>query len=185
MLGFQLKWSWLMWWQFPIISGEFLKPRQRGWGGNIGWVQHQSLRLTGSTNLTTLAATAKWSCQLIGARRAPSSLSQAELLLSLSWCTLILVWMQWSGMCNDDVLVHVMEWDTCSLHWLLTSCDCQPSSPNVCVYIQSLTEQQSYTNHPILNLTCNLQAWQTTTTVSFCTVWNAEVSWILVVSCVL
>ncbi len=83
----------------------------------------------------------QWPCQLIRMRRAASSLSQAELWLSLSWCTPNVVWMQWTGMCNDDVLVHVMECDTCSLQWLLTSCGCQPSSHNVCVHIWGLTEQ--------------------------------------------
>lgn len=45
-----------------------------------------------------------WPCQPI------LSLSQAELGLSLSWCTFIVVCMQWAGMCNDHVLVHVMKW---------------------------------------------------------------------------
>lgn len=81
----------------------------------------------------------KWPCQLIGARRAALSQSQAELWLSQSWCTLIVVWM--AGMYNDNMLVDVMEWDNCSLHRPLTSYDPEPSSHNVCLHTQGLTAQ--------------------------------------------
>lgn len=77
-----------------------------------------------------------WPCQLIGARRAVLSLSQAELTLSLSCCTLIVVWMQRVGMCNEDVLMHVMEWNTCGLHRLLTRCRSESHSHSVYVHLR-------------------------------------------------